>query len=291
MNSQSPLVSVLMSCYNSEEYIDEAILSILNQTYQKFEFIIINDGSEDKTLEKIKAYNDERISIINHHNMGIVPSLNDGLKSCKGKYIARMDADDISSLDRIEKLMSFLEQNPDISACGGTIEEFNENGSIKTTKRPLSHIDLVFYSLHRAPISNPSSMIRATVFTENGLKYDPIYKYGQDVKLWSEIIKIGKLANLPDQLLQYRRSDNQVSTSKRQEQKQLAQTVRADTYQYIRNHPELLAIASTIHLKDYFKYMVRHDSSMLSNKKIKEICTSKLSFIDKTKLSLYSLVK
>ena len=291
MNSQSPLVSVLMSCYNSEEYIDEAINSILNQTYQKFEFIIINDGSTDTTLAHIQDFHDDRIKIINRENKGLVYSLNEGLKICQGKYVVRMDADDISLLNRIEKQILFLEENPEISVCGGAIEEFDEQGVIKTIIKPTTHIDLLFYSLKSSPLAHPAATIRRSVLTKYQIQYDLNYKYGQDVKLWSEIIRIGKLANLKDVVLKYRRSENQVSKSKRKEQKALAQTARAEIYQHINNESDLFQTASAINLKDYFKYMVRHDSSMHWNKKIKEICTSRLPFSEKAKLSLYSLAK
>ena len=106
----TPMISVVMPVYNAEKYLDEAIKSILVQTCKDFEFIIINDGSNDKSLEIIEKYNiqDERIVLINRENRGLIASLNEGIEKTKGRYIARMDADDISLPDRFEKQIEFL---------------------------------------------------------------------------------------------------------------------------------------------------------------------------------------
>lgn len=286
-----PLVSVLMSCYNAEEFIDEAINSLISQTYKHLEFIFINDGSTDKTLEKLNSFEDQRINIISHENKGIVASLNIGLKHCKGAYIARMDADDISSQDRIEKLVLFLEQHPEVLACGGAIEEFNEKGTIKVTKKPLCHDDLLFYSLHRAPISNPSSMIRNIVFKEKGLSYDPIYKYGQDVKLWFEIAKIGKLANIEDILLRYRKSLTQVTTKHRNEQKKLAKSVRQDTYLFIQENWTRLQPISNNNQYYFYKYMVKSDLSLSRFQKLTKLVKSSMALRYKLALSFFAIFK
>jgi len=113
-------VSIVMSVYNAQKYLDEAIESILNQTYSNFEFIIINDGSTDKSLEIIENYakKDSRIIVINRENKGLIYSLNEGIRKANGKYIARMDADDISLPQRLEKQVEFMEKNKNIGICG-----------------------------------------------------------------------------------------------------------------------------------------------------------------------------
>ncbi|MBU2870990.1 glycosyltransferase family 2 protein [Colwellia sp. E2M01] len=277
----APLVSVLMSCYNAEQHIDEAINSLLNQTYQNIEFIFVNDGSTDNTLAKIEAFNDDRIQILTHTNKGIVEALNNAIQYCTGKYIARMDADDISSLDRIEKQVAFMEGFNKVSACGGSINEFNENGFIKKTSRPTKHQDLLFYSLHRAPISNPSSMIRRSILIENELSYDPIYKYGQDVKLWSEILKVGLLANIPDVILEYRKSLDQVSTKHRAEQKSLAHKVRIDTYHFIQKEFSNFETVSSENQYHFYRFMARHDNSLNKMKKLSKITLSSVKPLKK----------
>src|SRR5665647_1469233 len=117
---KSPKVTVLMSVYNSESFLAEAIDSILGQTFKDFEFLIINDGSKDKSLEIIKnrAKNDPRIRLISRPNKGLVKSLNEGLAKARGEYIARMDSDDISLKTRLKKEVDFLDSHPDVGMVG-----------------------------------------------------------------------------------------------------------------------------------------------------------------------------
>ena len=111
---KNPLVSILMPVYNSEKYLREAIKSILNQTFTNFELIIINDGSTDNSLKIIKSFKDNRIKIIkNKGNLGLIKTLNKGIDLAQGKYIARMDADDIAMPKRLEKQIAFFNENPD----------------------------------------------------------------------------------------------------------------------------------------------------------------------------------
>ena len=115
----NPKVTVLMPVYNCEKYLRESIESILNQTFKDFEFLIINDGSSDKSAEIVESYNDNRINFVqNEKNIGLAASLNRGLDIAKGEYIARMDADDISLPERLEKQVRFMETNPQIGICG-----------------------------------------------------------------------------------------------------------------------------------------------------------------------------
>ena len=123
-------ISVLMPAYNAEKYIGEAIESILNQTYKDFEFIIINDGSIDRTEDIILSYDDPRIIYLkNKENSGIVASLNNGLKQAKGQYVARMDADDISLPTRFEKQLQYMESNQHIFVLGTSLILFGENSN------------------------------------------------------------------------------------------------------------------------------------------------------------------
>jgi len=117
---KNSLVTVLMPVYNGEKYLNEAIDSILNQTYTNFEFLIINDGSTDRSVEIIKGYNDSRIKLIhNKKNMGLVYTLNRGLALALGKYIVRMDADDISLPNRFKLQLDFMEINTEVALCSG----------------------------------------------------------------------------------------------------------------------------------------------------------------------------
>ena len=130
------IVSVVMSVYNSEKYLPEAIESILNQTYTNFEFIIINDGSTDNSLRIIKEYanKDKRIIVISRENKGLIFSLNEGIEVSKGKYIIRMDADDISLPNRLKIQLDFMEKNKDIAICGTVAITFDENNNERVWK-------------------------------------------------------------------------------------------------------------------------------------------------------------
>jgi len=124
-----PAISVLMSAYNAEKYISESIESILNQTFNDFEFIIINDGSTDNTEKIIKSYNDKRIKYISQENIGVSKSLNRGLKIATGKYIAKLDADDVSYPERLEEQFKFMENNPTYVVCGCYADVIDESGN------------------------------------------------------------------------------------------------------------------------------------------------------------------
>ena len=121
-------ISVVMSVYNSEKYIIEAIESVLSQTFNDFEFIIVNDGSTDNSLSLIKSINDPRIKIIDQENKGLSKALNIGINIAKGKYIARLDADDIALPTRFEKQYKFLENNPECVALGTEAIYTTEDG-------------------------------------------------------------------------------------------------------------------------------------------------------------------
>ena len=121
-----PRVSVLMSVYNTEEdFLRDAIKSILNQTFTDFEFLIINDGSKNNAEEVILSFNDDRIKyILNEKNLGLIDSLNKGLSLAQGEYIARFDSDDISSNKRLEKQVEFMDKNPNVGLLGTQYESF-----------------------------------------------------------------------------------------------------------------------------------------------------------------------
>jgi glycosyltransferase involved in cell wall biosynthesis len=196
-------VSVLMSCYNSEPYLVEAIESIINQTVKDFEFIIINDGSTDKSLEIIKSFNDDRIRIIdNKANLGLIKSLNIGISECKGEYIVRMDADDISEKNRIEILKGFMDMNPDIGACSSYFE-FGINSN-KIIEYPLSHEAIYLNCLNSCPFGHAPSILRRSVLLKNNLYYDERFLHSEDSNLWIRMLNLTRFANIPQMLYKVR---------------------------------------------------------------------------------------
>ena len=135
---KKPEISVIMSVYNGMPYLQEAVKSILNQTYKDFEFIIVDDASTDDSLKYLKGINDKRIKILsNEKNLGLAVSLNKALNAARGEYIARMDADDISKPERLHIQLNFMELNPQIDICGSFVSVIDENGKlVGSIKKP-----------------------------------------------------------------------------------------------------------------------------------------------------------
>ena len=211
-NNQKPLVSVVMPVYNSEKYIKEAIDSILAQTYSNFEFIIVYDKSTDKTLDIIKSYQDERIKIINGENKGLAAALNKGILSSKGKYIARMDSDDISLPERFEKQVEYLENNPEISLLGSWQEHFGDENSIhKPQAKPdIAKMMLVF----GCDLCHSTVMFNRSDFINKNLLY-PENSIQEDYELWSKAIGVINVANIPEVLGRYRVSGDSITEKKK----------------------------------------------------------------------------
>jgi len=212
-----PLVSVLIPCYNVEKYVEESVNSILNQTYTNLEVIAINDCSTDNTKAKLQqlALMDSRITVIdNQTNLKLIKTLNKGIGLCKGEYIARMDADDISLPTRIEKEVDFLEKNKDHDIVSTQFYAFrSENpGKRYLHHSPLLDSELRAYMLFKSGICHPAVLIRKRVFTELCLKFEQEYLHVEDYALWSEAIYKTKIANISEPLLLYRVHKYQISS-------------------------------------------------------------------------------
>lgn len=232
-----PLVTVFLALYNAEKYISEALESILEQTYSNLEIIIVNDASTDNSLEIIKQYDDKRIRIINNEeNKGIPYTRNVGLKEARGKYIAIMDSDDISKLDRIKKQVEFMEMNNEISAVGTYYETFGGRLNRKVTNKYSTPEKIKIKLLFSNPLANPSSMIRKSVLDNYNLKYNETFFVAQDYDLWLQISKIGKLCIMPEFLLKYRIGHSNISRNskakKGEERKKIIDSIHRDALSY-----------------------------------------------------------
>lgn len=212
----NPLVSILFPCYNVEQYIKESLESLLNQTYRDIEIIAINDCSVDNTKAILEEYAqiDNRIKIYNNEtNLKLIGTLNKGIELCRGKYIARMDADDISLPERIEKQVKFLEENPDYSVVSTMFYAFKNGSSRKSLYRnPSRFEDLQAALLFKSVICHPASMMRKTLFSELNLRFEKEYIHVEDYALWSKALYMTKLANIDEPLLLYRVHQHQIST-------------------------------------------------------------------------------
>lgn len=193
-----------MPVYNMEKYVGEAIESMLNQTFKDFEFLIIDDCSADGSLQKIRSYSDSRIRIIqNSKNIGLPASENVGIRESKGKYLVRMDSDDISSPDRIEKLFNFLEANPSIDICGSSLRLFGEKELVVSYLEDSDEIasDLIWV----CSMPHAACMMRMEKLKAYNLWYDESYSVGED---WIFLMRAKdhlRFSNLKDVLYHYRR--------------------------------------------------------------------------------------
>ncbi len=207
-----PKISVIMPVYNGEKFLKEAIESILNQTFTDFEFIIINDGSKDNSLNIIKEYaeKDNRIKIIDQKNVGIIKALNNAIKIAKGKYIARMDADDISLAERFEKQINILEKENAV-LCGTFAIAINESGQEikKMNYIKKSWQENKLYLIRGNPFIHPSVMFEKEKIINAGMYKN--YKNIEDYELWTRIVPKYKSINLQEYLFKYRVHDNQIT--------------------------------------------------------------------------------
>lgn len=196
-----------MCCYNEERYIRESIDAVLGQSYGDYEFIIWNDGSKDKTEDIIKSYNDERIKYFYHENTGLGEALRLACQEAKGKYIARIDCDDICMPDRFEKQVAFLDAHPDYVLCSSGVFYIDENGNTTGRRFPATWDSVIRKKLNA--ITHPAAMFRTDAYRKAG-GYLPL-KSAQDRILWSRMLRYGKFANLPYTLIRYREISTSVS--------------------------------------------------------------------------------
>lgn len=212
-----PIISVIMTVYNSEKYISEAVNSVLNQTFKDFEFIIVNDASTDTTLDILKQFDDERIILLeNNENKGTVFSANRAIRIAKGKYIARVDSDDVFLPEKLEKQFNYLEQNNNVSIVGCQAIIIDETGNeIKQNKWPVGFNNVLFEAFTNvSPVGNPMVLIRKSDLLEVG-KYRDFFP-AEDLDLWLRFILKGKVIdNLPDTLFLYRRHGSQGTKEKK----------------------------------------------------------------------------
>jgi glycosyltransferase involved in cell wall biosynthesis len=205
MNSHhKPRVSVLMPVYNAERFLADAVGSILGQTYRDFELIIVDDGSIDGTPDIIWdfAKKDSRLRLVrNKSNLGIVKTLNKGLLLCQGEYVVRMDADDISTPDRLSKQIHFMENHPDVAVLGASVSYIDAESRVLGVVRR-STIGKSLLSAN--PLLHPTVVIQKRALDRIGAHYEEKYLYAEDYFLWLRLAKEGNLGVIPDVVLNYR---------------------------------------------------------------------------------------
>lgn len=218
-----------MSVYNGEAFLEETIKSVLSQTFADFEFVIVNDGSNDKSLEIINQFitDDNRIKLINNpKNIGLTKSLNVGIANSAGEYIARLDAGDICYPDRFEKQVNFLDHNKDVGLVGSWAYVVDEKRKkLKELKYPTDDTkiknDLIKYN----PFVHSSIIFRKSMATQVGF-YNDDYFYAQDYELYFKFFPVTKFANIPLTLVEYRRYSKSITSTKNREQVLFANKAR-----------------------------------------------------------------
>jgi glycosyltransferase involved in cell wall biosynthesis len=215
MNLRSGLVSVLFPVHRESEFLLDALDSILQQSYTELEVLFL-DNSEFG-INSIKYSTDKRIRHLSlPSTFGLSETLNAGIANASGEFVARMDFDDISRIDRIEKQVKFLGENPDIAICGTFIEVFgsaiDDNispGGIAS--RPVNPEEMKNYLINKNPLFHPTVMFRGDFLQKSGLRYDPRYDSAEDFDFWMRASRETKIANLPEPLLKYRLHGSQYS--------------------------------------------------------------------------------
>lgn len=202
------LISVILPVYNGSKYLSESIESIMNQTYKNIEIIIINDGSKDNSLDIINEYSDkdDRIKVISRENKGLITSLNEAIDNSNGKYIARMDQDDICLLNRLEIQYEYMIEN-NLDICGGNYIEIDEKGEKLSQRKVLQKNYMILLVLaSNVPFAHPSVMIKKDFLEKNNLKYGLNgKKEAEDLDLWMNMYNSGaKLGNVNLDILKYR---------------------------------------------------------------------------------------
>lgn len=246
---KAPTISVLMTAYNSQQYVAEAIESILGQTFGDFEFIIINDGSTDDTAKIIRKYAraDKRIRFIdNKKNQGLIAVLNQGLDLCTGQYIARMDSDDISMPHRFARQIEYMTQHPDVGILGTWIQITPPQGRPDAGKHKenIGYMDI----LGGWVVNHPTVMMRTDVMRKNNLYYRPEFPHAEDYDMWARAIRFTKIRNIQEELLKYRIHGNNISSVQHAAAKESIEHTRQEMLEFmtddVKMQKKLMAMVS-----------------------------------------------
>jgi len=230
----TPNVSVLLPVYNAEPYLAKAVESILDQTYENFELLALDDGCLDNSLAVLRHYakSDRRITVLSRENRGIVQTLNQLVGLARGQFLARMDADDLSFPRRFEKQIQFLDANPTCVLVGGCVELIDDQDRpIGILNFPLSHEEIDECHLRgHTSIWHPTVVYRKAAIDRIG-GYKDSYSAAEDLDLWLRLAELGRIANIPEVILRYRLHENSVSEANGEQQRQAARRACESAWQ------------------------------------------------------------
>lgn len=214
-----PLVTVILPVYNAEAYLAEAIGSILNQTFSDLELLIINDGSTDGSVDVINSFKDERIRLVhNDANLKLIATLNKGIELARGKYMARMDADDVSLSARVQKQVAVMEAHAEIGVCSCWFESFGA-GANQVVKYPESHDAIRLMLLYQTALCHAAAMFRMEFLKRINFRYSPQFVHAEDLEIWVRLAPQTKFANVQEVLYKVRMHPASVSAVNEQIQK------------------------------------------------------------------------
>jgi glycosyltransferase involved in cell wall biosynthesis len=210
LNPVFPLVSCVVPCFNGDiKILQESLISLRNQSFKNFECILIDESTDEKIINACKSFceTDKRFRYIHPPmRLGLAASLNIGIESAKGKFIARFDSDDICNFDRLALQVEFLDLNPEVGIVGGALDIIN-NECVLTARRvyPLEHSEIEKRFIFSNSIAHPTVMFRKSVLSISGGAYDPSFKYSEDLDFWLRLLNCKiQFANLAKPLIKYR---------------------------------------------------------------------------------------
>ncbi|HBG06012.1 MAG: hypothetical protein A2075_15615 [Geobacteraceae bacterium GWC2_58_44] len=214
---EAPAITVLMPVYNGAAFLGPAVASVLSQSCTDFELLAIDDGSSDGSGEIIAGYGDGRVRIHkNPENLGLIASLNTGIDLARGRYIARMDADDISAPIRLARQLEYLEQHPGVGVCSTWATFIDEQGSeLAVLKTPVGR-ELRPLFWRPSPLVHAAAMVRTSILREH--RYSPDFAHAEDYELWLRLYDVTSFHNLAEPLYAIRRHPGSVSSCKRETQ-------------------------------------------------------------------------
>lgn len=222
----SPAVTVLLPAYNAAPWLGSALDSLLKQSFGDFEVLVMDDGSVDETPQILRRYGNPKMRVVREErNQGLVPTLNRGIELAKGRYVARMDADDTAHRRRLELQVAFLERNPDVGVCGTWFRTTHGSKRVSVCP-PTRHDDITAHLFFRSPFGHPTVMMRREFLDKSGLRYDATARHAEDFDLWVRSRPWTRFANLPRFLLEYRSHAHQVSSGQADAQKTSADRIR-----------------------------------------------------------------
>lgn len=255
-----------MPMYNSSRYLNEAIESILNQTYRNFELIVINDNNPEdikenkESLKIVKDFKDKRIILINNkENIGASKSMNKAIEIAKGEYIARMDSDDISEKTRLEKQIKFMDENPEYTLVGSWYQIVDEKGKYQSgVEFPARDFKLKTEMFSRNPFSGGGTVFRKKSLDRTGLYRYHDNDYSEDYDLWFRLAKIGKVYNIPEYLYKYRTYSNNITNQDKIDRQIKAKDRLTRQYKFTREFFIYYFISRLIVFAKNFKRWILH---------------------------------